>query len=303
MIHFLKHTEINKLKWDEHISTSHNSLIYAYSWYLDIVSPGWTALVNDDFTSVMPLVNNKKFGINYLFPPFFVQQLGVFSLSPIEPNDLDNFIKAIPSKYKYIEINFNSSNTSQYYSKNISLNNNLELLLDKDYESHFNLYSENTRRSIKKAAKNNLVEINLNDPLSIIDIFKNNRGKSINKLKDKHYSLLANLCKASSKKSSVEIIGVNLQGELIGGAVFFIDKKRAIFIFSATSEKAKENRAMFFLIDNFIKRNANSGIVLDFEGSNNENIARFYRGFGAEEKKYPALKINRLPPLLKNFKK
>lgn len=302
MIHYLKHPEIDKEKWDNIIRSSQNSLIYAYSWYLDIVSPNWDALVNDDFTSIMPLTNNKKFGINYLFPPFFVQQLGVFSLSDVKAAEVDSFINAIPEKYQYIEILMNSTNVSQSYSKSINLNNNLELLLDRNYEALFNSYSENTRRSVKKASKNDLMEVSLDDPSPVIDLFRNNRGKST-KLKDKHYALFKKLCNASSQNISIELKGIKAQGELIAGAVFFIDKKRVIFIFSGAADEAKEKRAMFFLIDNFIKRNAGSDLILDFEGSNNENLARFYKGFGASEKPYPVLKINRLPKLLKNFKK
>jgi hypothetical protein len=61
------------------IARSFNGIVYAYSWYLDIVSPGWDALVKDDYKSVMPLTWRKKYGIKYLYQPFFTQQLGVFS--------------------------------------------------------------------------------------------------------------------------------------------------------------------------------------------------------------------------------
>ena len=44
-------------------------------------------------------------------------------------------------------------------------------------------------------------------------------------------------------------------------------------------------------------------IVLDFEGSNIESIARFYKGFGAQEEIYPGIKLNNLPPILKLFRK
>ncbi|HET6243966.1 MAG: GNAT family N-acetyltransferase [Bacteroidetes bacterium] len=303
MIHFLEHNQIDKTKWNELIYNAHNGLIYAYSWYLDLVCPNWAALVNEDFTTVMPLPNNKKFGIDYLFPPFFVQQLGVFCLSNFKSQEVDSFIRAIPEKYKYIEILLNSENVSLEKKKGINLNNNLELQLHSNYEFHYKEFSENTRRSIVKAAKYNLQEVYLESPVPIIDLFRKNRGKGINNLKDKHYALFKKLCTACSENASIELIGIKEQDQLIAGAVYFIKKNRAIFIFSGTSNQAKQTRAMFFLIDNFIKRNAGSGMILDFEGSNNENLARFYKGFGASEKPYPGLKINRLPLLLKNFKK
>ena len=108
MIQYLQHNQINLKKWDTTIAECGN--IYAYSWYLDIVHPGWDALVEDDYQSVMPLTGGKKFGVNYLFQPYFAQQLGVFSKQPLSPEKTETFLKAIPSKYRFVEIRLNESN-------------------------------------------------------------------------------------------------------------------------------------------------------------------------------------------------
>jgi hypothetical protein len=55
MIKYLKHKEINKEKWDKCISSSHNKIIYALSWYLDVVSPNWDGLIKGDYEAVMPI--------------------------------------------------------------------------------------------------------------------------------------------------------------------------------------------------------------------------------------------------------
>jgi hypothetical protein len=60
---------------------------------------------------------------------------------------------------------------------------------------------------------------------------------------------------------------------------------------------------MFLLIDDFIRQNAESNLILDFEGSNIQGIARFYAGFGAEPQTYLSVRINRLPWLLRILKK
>ena len=44
-IKFLYNKEINKIHWDECVLNSINSKIYAFSWYLDIVSDEWNGLV------------------------------------------------------------------------------------------------------------------------------------------------------------------------------------------------------------------------------------------------------------------
>ena len=70
MIRYLTHNQIDTRRWDECIAQSPNGLVYAWSWYLDVVHPSWEALVEDDYETVMPLTGNKKFGVNYLFQPF-----------------------------------------------------------------------------------------------------------------------------------------------------------------------------------------------------------------------------------------
>src|SRR5688572_30496222 len=127
MISYLKHNEIDKKKWDRCIDGSINTLIYAYSWYLDIVSPHWEALVEDDYESVMPLTGNKKYGIHYLYPPYFAQQLGIFFKDKKTEDELEKFIYAIPPHYKFIEINLNTQNFSQFPGYEIKKNTNIEL--------------------------------------------------------------------------------------------------------------------------------------------------------------------------------
>jgi len=48
LIKHLKNSEIDIALWDECISKSFNGLVYAYSFYLDVVCPNWEALVFED---------------------------------------------------------------------------------------------------------------------------------------------------------------------------------------------------------------------------------------------------------------
>lgn len=129
MITYLAHQEIDKRKWDVCINEARNGMIYAYSWYLDLISPGWEALVKKDYETVMPLTCNKKYGISYLSQPFFSQQLGVFSKKDADTKTADEFLGAIPPKYRFVEINLNSQNTISRtdFSCRENLNHELDL--------------------------------------------------------------------------------------------------------------------------------------------------------------------------------
>src|SRR5690554_8139686 len=80
----LRHHEIDKKRWDEGIARSTHPLVYADSWYLDIMSPQWEAVVSDDYSILWPLTLNRKYKLPMLMQPMFTQQLGVFSSLPLD---------------------------------------------------------------------------------------------------------------------------------------------------------------------------------------------------------------------------
>lgn len=299
MIHYIKYHEVDKQKWDNCIDQSVNNLIYAYSWYLDIVCPGWEALIEDDYVSVMPLTARKKYGINYLYPPYFAQQLGVFSKKKLTQIKVEEFLNSIPSHYKFIELYVNIQNTFEFPGFIVKKNINIELLLDAPYELLRKKFSRNTERNIRKAEKNDLTLQKNISPSELINIFRKNKGEQINNLTNKNYTVLLRLINTCSQKGYVESWGAFSGGKLCAGVVTLIKNNRMIFLFSATNKRAKESYAMFLLIDKFIRNYAGKGMLFDFEGSNLPGVARLYKSFGSKEYVYLQLRKNNLPTLIR----
>ena len=113
-IKYLQHAAIDKSKWDECIANSANGLIYSTSIYLDQMATYWDALVMDDYKAVMPLPFRRKYGIHYIYPPAFSQQIGITSVEEITPTIIDSFFKNIPKKFRYVEMNLNTGNVFSY---------------------------------------------------------------------------------------------------------------------------------------------------------------------------------------------
>ena len=296
MIQYLSNQNIDRRKWDECIARSFNGIVYAYSWYLDIVSPGWDALVKDDYKSVMPLTWRKKYSVRYLYQPFFTQQLGVFSAEKSDADLVQKFLDAIPTQFQFIEINLNTFNLSNLSISSIKKNLTHELDLIESYETIAKNYSDNLKRNLKKAQHNKLQTVFVNQPEPVIKIFRKNRGAEISNLKERDYKTLTALMHQAIHKVKAQVINVlNANMELCAGAFFIESNNKVIFLFSGLSEEGKSLNAMPFLMDSFIKQNSGKNITLDFEGSNDVNLARFYKSFGSKECVYPQLKINRLP--------
>lgn len=300
MIRLLKHNEINKRRWDDCINKSFNGNVYALSWYLDIVHPNWNALIENDYERVMPLTNSKKFGLSYMFQPFFVQQLGVFSTSQLSQDDVDNFINAIPQQYLLIQYRLNSYNKVDYDSDIIAKHRNVELDLIYDYQYLYNNYNNNTKRNLAKAEAAGLSINNNINPEIIISLFRNNRGKDVKHWKDKEYNRLLELINIAISQECCFTIGINdLDNNTIAGAVFMHSHDRIIFLFSGSDEAHKDKHALTMLLDNVIREFSETQYTLDFEGSDNDGLARFYKGFGGAEVFYPEVKYNNLKGILK----
>ena len=88
-------------------------------------------------------------------------------------------------------------------------------------------------------------------------------------------------------------------GQLLASCVYFFSHNRTYYILVGNHPNGKTLGASHYLIDRFISDHANTGLLLDFEGSDIRNLAYFYSSFAAKAEVYPALRVNRLPWFVK----
>jgi len=296
MIQYLRHSEIDKPRWDECIINAVNGRVYGYSWYLDVVCPGWEALIEDGYASVFPLTQNRKWGIRYLYQPYFSQQLGLFSTMQINTGDVERFLSAIPVAFGFAEVQLNSMNNFPLEGFDVTQRVNHELNIAMDYAAISGRYAQNTRRNIRKSAEMNLSVGRETATGALVELFRENFGKKEGKLLPVHYMIINKLINYCLEHRLGYISGVcDSSGTLCAAAFFLFDRGHVCFLFAASAPQARENGAMFRLIDHFLAEHAGKYGILDFEGGNDPNLGRFYKGFGAEEVIYPAIRINRLP--------
>jgi hypothetical protein len=299
----LKRSEIEDKVWNGCVHFAINAMPYAYTWYLDNVCEEWEGLVLDNYKAVMPLVFNKKFGINYLYQPFFTQQLGVFTSLPITKKLVNNFIDAIPSSYKYIDINLNEINDVSERAEVTPLTN-YHLDLNLDYALIKVNYSKSLKRKLNKAEKNELLINQHLSPEVFVDFYLKNVAFKVDNFEEKHKHVLHRIIYKALSYQLGAIIGItNKQSELVAANFILLHPTRIINLLPCSSKEGNELNAMSFLMDYLVQRNANNRKIFDFEGSMIEGVAQFYKSFGAEESKYYKLKMNLLPSFLRIFKK
>lgn len=299
MINYIEHKNINKQKWDTCINESTNACIFVYSWYLDIVSEDWSALVLNDYEAVFPLASKSKYKINYIIQPFFTRYFGVFSKLKISEKLVTDFFSSIPEKFKFIEFCIHESNPIQKGEYTLQEKKYQFLDLDRKYESIQKEFSDNAKRNVKKAIKAGLhVQLGIS-PEKIVNLFKITKGNELEIFKAEHYKILIKLMNECLKLNKGQSIAVYDGNKLCAAGFFMFSNNRFIFLKSGVTDEGKSKGAMHFLFDHFIKENADQEFQLDFGGSSVDSVARFYKNFGAKDCVYLQVKKNNLPKFIK----
>lgn len=297
-IRYVLHNDIDKTKWDACVDEADNSLIYAKSFYLDIMSPGWDALIVEDYDALMPLTSNKKLGITYLRQPHFTQQLGIFGKQKFDKKLTGLFLKKANEIFDFIEINLNYANAvDESFTKKC----NLVLPLNNPFSETKKLFRKDL---VTKAINAKLTYHSSDDIEMAISIFIKNYSQKLNHVKRKNYQDLHRLCIQLKMNDQLLIRKVNSpDGKLLTVSIFCKDKKRIYYLLSASDIDGRAVDSNAFLLHEIIREFSEQNLLFDFEGSEIPSIQSYFKKFGPIEQSYPFVRINNLPAWKKLIKK
>ena len=300
MIQFLAHREIDKEKWDHCLYSCSYARIYAFSWYLDLVHPQWHALIYGDYEAVFPLPIKNKYGIRYVCRPPFCQQLGLYSENPELGTRLGEFIAAMPSHIRWGHYPLNAHNVANDSLLQNSIKahsrSNYELSLEASYEDIKKRFKKNTQRNLDKVSHTLIIQ----DRLPYSHLIELKQANEQSPISSEGYQKLSQVMEKGLDMRKAACWGVwdSSGTQLLAGAYVLKGPNHLVYLLAASSQKGKEERAMFLLIDKLIAQYAGRSLSLDFEGSDIPGLARFYQGFGAQNYPYLQLEIRRLPKWL-----
>jgi len=303
MIRHLESENIDKQKWDACIEGSFNTSIFAYSWYLNCVAKKWSALILNDYEAVFPIATKTKYKIKYAYQPFFSRYFGVFSKTKPSEKLVKEFTQAIPDAIKFIEFSLHESNSIHDQNAEIKEKKFQVLSLGAPYETIAKNYSENTKRSIKKAIKSGLTLQKGIEPEKIVSLFKTTKGGELEIFADSDYKTLIKLMNNCLDDNRGESLAVYDGDKLCAAAFFMFNCNKFTYLKNGITEEGKTKGAMYFLIDSFVREKADQSFELDFGGSSVDSVSQFYKKFGAKDFVYLQIKINRLPVVAKWIKK
>lgn len=292
MIQYLRHSEIDFIKWDNCIDNAINGLPYAFAWYLDIVAEGqWNALIIDDYAAVFPIPFKNRIVYKQIYQPFFTQQLGLFYTDVKYALMVAACISTIPSAFKKINLQLNTANSIGDDGNIPKFKVTHHISLNVKYETILAGYNSNTKRNLKKADAAGLKLVDLNDVSELISFRRKYLVAELNGVQtDKDLYRLQKLLEKALLLGKGIVKGVVDANNNLSSIIFLLQSNGYLIYLSAvSSDEGKKIGAMNYLIDGVLKQFCMSNIIFDFEGSMIAGLAQYYKGFGGVEVKFPVL--------------
>jgi hypothetical protein len=307
-VSFLHRSEIPSQHWNVFIEASPQRIVYAYTWYLDVVASDWGALVcqtHDQWQAVMPIPLKKKWRNTTVQQPLFCQLLGVFCVqnAPIEAEQA--LLTYLTQHFRYVSIYTGRFRTLPHaFPVAIEVTPCCTHFLDLrvDYQQLCEHYLPDRRRNLRLAEAEGWTWQESNDLQPLLQLFRQHHAAQIEGgVGEWAYQILAKLYQTLRQKEMLTLCYALKDGQFEAGAMFVISDGRIIYFFNAASDRGRKGNARTWLIDRMLQQYAGQDYVFDFESPMVNSIARFYESFGAKEEEYLRLRMNQLPFPLKQI--
>ncbi len=306
MLRYISHAEIDRLRWDELINQAPNGLIYALSWYLDIVSPGWTALVKEQqgrYVAGLPLPERRKFGLRYLKQPLFAQQLGLFYLEPPTPADWQQVAGLLRKQYRFVtEYAFNTANTDLLGQGQPELAGSIfttyHLDLRAGYAQILAGYKPNRRWRLNQARRRELRIEPTQDIDRLVQLFAENTASKIYGLigESYEYRILRALYARAHQAGMAEMWQARSNSDEVVAMILLLKfNKKIIYLFSGATIVGKAAGAISVLLDETFRAYSTQDMCFDFEARDVPGLVEFYSSFGSKKAPFLTITADRLP--------
>jgi hypothetical protein len=296
----LAHKQIDKTKWDNALHKAHNGNPCASSWYLDIVSPGWDALIRGDYEIIFPLCRKKKYGIEYLFQPFFTTCFELYSTIEANEDTKAEALNYINNAYRFAEINLKVPKELIPPEFKITARLAQQIKMAEGYSSS----SHSLKQNLSRAGKSGIANSVLITPAKFVQCTKQELSEKIKEFGANEYKMLESLiAKAMELNFGVATGVIENESEYYCGCFIVLSGLKHVLVKAFTNENGRKNGSMSFLRDQYFQNLNGTEVIFDFNGSNLAGVAAYNKNFGAEDYIYYNLKLNKLPWPLRLLKK
>lgn len=301
----LNRKEIDTVLWNRCIDHARFSCLYAYSWYLDAVSPGWKALVStveNGYMIVMPVPIRNKWFLKVVSQPFYCQYLGIFSPEKIPEEVIAVFLSKFTREFWYVSgysfhpahDSFLLSALSQQYQFTVQLLTTHWLEIPED-KTPFS-YTPDRIVNLKRSYRCNWELSDSDDISPLIRLFDENHLTNFeNGIHHDSYKWLARLATLLLQHKMARLWYAVSDGTVHAGILVAYTAGKHYYLFNAADEKGRKGNARTWLLDQYFRQTGAGAHTFDFESPEVKNIADYYRSFGAEPIRFISVRKNGLP--------
>jgi hypothetical protein len=258
---------------------------FAQVWVQDCLHHQWQYVLNAEEQLLLRIPVVKKWGLSAYLQPLFIRSLDITGSN--HKADLAALLVFL-KKQNFLHLNISLPQGSQFP---LATGKFQVLQLGKPIDELRQGYSENVKRSLKKAKKLTLFTISFT---AFHSFFTEQKGENLGNLNAAAWLRLRTLFANAHEKEQAFCVGVLSNTELLAVGLFFKFQQELYFMKGTLNAQGKEKGALVFLIDGVIEKHIDECTSLDFIGSNQESIAAFYRKFGAKDQNYGIIK-GRIP--------
>lgn len=301
----IERAQICDASWNEHIGKSIQCVIYAQTFYLDIVSESWKALVWPSIAHpeiVMPLPVRRKLGFTVIYQPHFCQYLGLFSLEPLSSFQLESFLRFLSKEFSYISAyHFNPENSLRMSAMTPTFpelefsQRHTNWLQTGSHSQLYAGYSGDRKRNLRRGKAFHWEIQNSADINPLIRLFRENQTARIpGGVSKETFIRLKALFQMLYKKQQAEIFYALAEGQIHAGILVVKFQGRAIYLFNAADQKGRTGNARTVMLDQYFSASNREIWIFDFESPEIDAIARFYSSFGSQRVSFYAMSRNEL---------
>jgi len=292
-----------KLEYEKFLVENSVTSIFQQDWWLDALCgrENWdVCLVKRDgkVVGALPLYfKNKLFFFRLILQPPLTQFLGPIIKNHATKYDkkisnekkiMNELIKEIP-KFSYFNQSWSSDLTNwlPFYWNGFKQTTQYSYSINdlRDLDKVWNNLTGAVRTDIRKAQKKN-IKIRFGDIEELYLLYKSTYAIK-NKKPPLTKNVFLSLDKACSAKNCGKIfIAEDANGLLLSGAYIVWDHNTAYYLIGGLNDYGKKMSSQSYLLWEAINFSSHVTKKFDFEGSMNEQIESFFRGFGAEQRQY-----------------
>ncbi|QZT36263.1 hypothetical protein K5X82_13420 [Halosquirtibacter xylanolyticus] len=273
-IRLINNNNINRDSWDNTIDNSNISSPCLKSWYLDKMFPDWEAIVDENYTMIMPILHPMS--IDHFYP-----YGGIISTNPVYSEHLDQFTEKIPKRISSIKLNptnwwlkkgdIYNVNTKQisleYAQEEILSRFKDDVIIDRDHLNGQILEIKNIKTIITYLRKSIKTEYN----------------------EEELFTRIENIIKfAISNNEGIAIGYINSNNEL-SSLVILLFNQNFIHLFLAISYSDIDKHQLYQIVAEFIKENDMSNTIIDIPSSMNRFVQLSPELIGAFNIRYQKL--------------